>query len=230
MVEDPVEETLVGAWPLWGLRLTHGDLELRVVRDADAVALGRIIHTVLPEDTAHHLPNLTVNAIAPTEEETVRRSLQYQWSLRASVSPSSWALPFAVVESGRVVGSQDLRAESFATLREVDTGSYLVADARGRGIGTRMRAMVLELAFAHLGALSATSSHVEGNDASRRVSLRCGYEPDGVRLVEFRGRRLIDHRLRLDAARWADVRPAWLDEAAVDGVDAVLPLLGAGVS
>jgi hypothetical protein len=38
----------------------------------------------------------------------------------------------------------------------VETASYLVTDARGRGFGQQMRAAVLALAFDHLGALRLT--------------------------------------------------------------------------
>ncbi|MFN8077053.1 MAG: GNAT family protein [Kineosporiaceae bacterium] len=221
------ESALADAWPLFGLRLAHGDLLLRVVRDADALALGRILHRVLAEDEAHFMPNVSRQAVADTEAETVRRSVQYHWGLRAGLRVSSWALPFAVVHEGQVVGCQDLRADDFAVLRQVDTGSYLAPDRRGHGLGTRVRAMVLDLAFTHLGASTASSSYIEGNEASRRVSQRLGYEPDGLSLMEFRGRRLRDHRMRVDAQRWAEVRPEWLDDVTVAGVEAVRPLLGA---
>ncbi len=55
------------------------------------------------------------------------------------------------------------------------SGSWLTASAQGRGIGVEMRAAVLHLAFAGLGALEALTSAWEDNVASQRVSLRLGY-------------------------------------------------------
>ena len=50
-----------------------------------------------------------------------------------------------------------------------------------------MRAAVLELAFAGLGAQVAVSGHAEGNAQSMRVSEKLGYETVGEGFVEPRG-------------------------------------------
>ena len=62
---------------------------------------------------------------------------------------------------------------------------------------------------------------MDGNDASRVVSERLGYLPNGVMFHEFEGQRRREQRVLLEADRWRSVRPAWLDEASVDGVDAL---------
>jgi hypothetical protein len=47
------------AWPLFGLQLRHGELTLRVVTDADALALAAIVESgVPPTDQEHFLPIL----------------------------------------------------------------------------------------------------------------------------------------------------------------------------
>ena len=60
------------------------------------------------------------------------------------------------------------------------TGSWLGRSFQGRGIGTEMRAAVLELAFRGLGAATAESGALEGNAASARVSEKLGYRHDGL--------------------------------------------------
>jgi RimJ/RimL family protein N-acetyltransferase len=108
------------------------------------------------------------------------RFLRYHWDRRSTTAPEKWDLAFAVFFDGKLVGSQAVHAREFPVLREVHTGSYLSRRAQGVGVGARMRAMVLELSFAHFGAEWATSGFVEGNERSRRVSARLGYEADGV--------------------------------------------------
>jgi RimJ/RimL family protein N-acetyltransferase len=218
---------LEAAWPPFALRLCVGDLELRAVTDDDALALGRIIHRLLTPEEAHFTTNLSLHAVGRDEAETVRNTLRFHWKQRSGLAADSWSLPLTVVHRGVVVGSQGMGATHFSTLREIDTGSYLAPEVRGRGIGTRMRAIVVEFAFRLLRAESATSAYMPGNEASAGVSRRLGYEPDGVLAVEFRGRRLNAQRLRLDAARWAAVRPCELDDLRISGADALLPLLGA---
>jgi RimJ/RimL family protein N-acetyltransferase len=215
----------VDAWPLFGLTLTLGDLVLRPARDEDAVQLGAIVHRLLPVEEHHFVPRLMENALADTEAETTRNVLRFVWSKRVAFDPDEWAIPFAVLDGGRVVGSQAMHTEDFAVRRDVHTGSYLDPDVRRRGIGTRMRAMVVELAFAHLGALTVSSGFMPGNDASARISERLGYERNGTEAWRFRDRRLVEQRLLLTAERWQQTRPAWLDDMTVTGLDAVLPLL-----
>jgi hypothetical protein len=50
------------------------------------------------------------------------------------------------------MGVQDLIANDFGTLREVSSGSFIGLKHQGHGIGKEMRAAVLHLAFAGLGA------------------------------------------------------------------------------
>lgn len=85
-----------------------------------------------------------------------------------------------------------------------------------------MRAAVLELAFAGLGAEYAASDWLEGNDASRRVSEELGYRDDGTGEVSPRGTPVRQHRMRLDRADW----PCPLD-VAIEGLEPCLPLFGA---
>jgi RimJ/RimL family protein N-acetyltransferase len=217
---------VLAAWPLFGLRLTCGDLTLRVVTDEDAVGLAEILEegVVAPED-AHFLPRL-LEGRAATREARIQAVLAYQWAARAKTSPGHWALPFATFRDGKLVGSQALSASAFPTLRTVASSSYLSPRAQGAGIGTRMRAMTLEFAFSSLGAQRATSGFADGNTASQVVSSRLGYEPNGVEVEEVSFGVRPNNRLLLTCERWATFRPAWLADMTTEGTAGALTQLG----
>ncbi|MDY7102696.1 MAG: GNAT family protein [Actinomycetota bacterium] len=225
--QGPDSSTLAGVWPLFGLRLVHDDLELRPVTDDDAVALADLLEDpIVPAGQEYFVPRLLIGRAA-TRQERAQEMLRYHWTTRAGTRPERWEVPFAVVHDGTVVGTQSSRAEDFAVVGNVHTGSFLAGSAQGRGIGGRMRAMVLEWAFAHLGAVGVSSGYMTGNERSARISARLGYEPDGVRFHAFEGVRRADHRLRLTRQRWLDRRPSWLDAMTVSGMEPCRGLLGA---
>jgi RimJ/RimL family protein N-acetyltransferase/predicted GNAT family acetyltransferase len=105
----------------------------------------------------------------------------------ASTTPDDWSLPLVAFADGEPIGVQEIRGERFAERRSVDTGSWLGGAWQGRGLGTEMRAAVLELAFTGLGAEVATSGAIEGNPASLGVSRKLGYELVGAHTVSPRG-------------------------------------------
>jgi len=62
-----------------------------------------------------------------------------------------------VLERGVPVGIQSMSATQWASTRVAGTGSWLGREFQGRGIGTRMRALMLHLVFEGLGAREVTS-------------------------------------------------------------------------
>jgi RimJ/RimL family protein N-acetyltransferase len=88
-----------------------------------------------------------------------------------------------------------------------------------------MRQAVVALAFDHLGARAARTSAFADNSASRRVSDRLGYTPDGIERHVRRGRPALLLRSRLTPDGWR--RPAWTPE--VEGLDPCRDLLGSPV-
>ncbi len=181
-------DELARLYPPLGLRVTAGDLTLRMFRDSDLTAYAELISSRLfaDEDAPH--------VFAWWDRDPAVRqldSLQFLWSGRAGIKPDAWQLQFGVFEGDRLVGSQDVGAKDFGKLRVVSSGSYLRLDAQGRGVGTLMRQMVLVLAFDHLGAVRAESSAILGNEASLAVSRHCGYELDGLQ-VETNGERRVE--------------------------------------
>ena len=120
----------------------------------------------------------------------------------ASWAPEKWSLNLLVWAGGTLVGTQGVGAERFAEERSVATGSWLGQAHQRRGIGTEMRAAVLELAFRGLGAETAVSAWLEGNEASRRVSEKLGYRVGGVRTERPRGEPVVAHQVELRRADW----------------------------
>jgi RimJ/RimL family protein N-acetyltransferase len=206
-------------WPLFDLRIRTPRLELRAPTDDDLLALLEVARAGV-----HH-PERMPFAVAWTDvpsPEFERSFLRFFWAARATWSTAEWRLPLAVLHAGRPVGIQEVMATDFATLRTVDTGSWLGRAHQGHGIGTEMRAAVLWLAFEGLGAEVATAAALEGNDASRRVSAKLGYEPNGEALVAPRGTPVTEHRYLLRRERWRrDLFPVGIEH-----LDACLPMFG----
>ena len=190
-------------WPLAQLRVHTPRLELRLPSEEELFALAALAAAGV------HDPQVQPFAIPWTDASPVERArstLQYQWRQWAEWQPSKWSLELVVIDSGNVVGIQSMSAHDFATLREVSTGSWLGIEYQGQGIGTEMRAAVLHLAFAGLGARSAASAAFTDNPASLAVSRKLGYADDGVELYVQRGQPATSQRLRLDRATWEATR------------------------
>jgi RimJ/RimL family protein N-acetyltransferase len=190
-------------WPLAGLRLTTPRLELRMPTERDLAELADLAATGV------HDPQAQPFAIPWTDgspADRARSTLQYHWLQRAGWQPAKWSLDLVVVEDGTVVGTQGMSATDFAILREVGTGSWLGQAHQGRGIGTEMRAAVLHLAFAGLGARYATSGAFTDNGPSQAVSRKLGYVDDGMERRVRRGQAATVLRLRLDRATWRATR------------------------
>jgi RimJ/RimL family protein N-acetyltransferase len=208
-------------WPFPALRLTTPRVELRIPSYDDLAALSALAYDGIHDEQA--MPFGVPWTDAPPAERA-RSTMQWHWKALSELSADAWSLPLAVVEDGVVVGTQEIRATKFAVCREVHTGSWLGRAHQGRGIGTQMRAAVLHLAFAELGALWAVTTAFDDNVASTGVTRRLGYEPDGWDVAERRGMPARQLRYRLSRDRWAAQERIPVE---VSGLDACRPLLGA---
>lgn len=192
------------SWPLHDLVLTTPDLELRGL-DED---LAHDLAAVVPDDLEHD-PRLA--HLSPAADV-----LQAYWRAGGLWSPEDWVCPFAVLHDGLPIGLQALEGKDFAARRVVDTHSWLVASARGRGWGKQMRAAVLTLAFDKLGARSAITEAWADNAASLGVSRSLGYVDDRQEVQP--GPRVMQH---LVLTAWASPWPV-----TITGAEACLPLFG----
>lgn len=150
--------------------------------------------------------------------------LRAVWRGRGKVDRDFWRLYFVVLVDGEPVGMQDLVGERFADFGTVTSFSWLSADVRGRGLGKEMRAAVLHLAFAGLGASSAESDAFADNAGSNGVSLALGYEPNGTTWDLRRGEPGVIQRWLLTREAWESRRRADIDLGDLAGTRAVLEL------
>jgi RimJ/RimL family protein N-acetyltransferase len=215
---------LTDVFPVYGLVLRTPRLELRLPSPDQLAALGELAGEGV------HDPALMPFAVPWTDLPPAPRArsvVQHHWEVLARLGPDRWTLPFAVLAGGAPVGFQDVGGTDFAVTRELATGSWLGRRHQGRGFGTEMRAAVLHLAFAGLGADWATSAAATDNPASRAVSRKLGYAEDGVERVAVRGAVSEHVRLRLSRAAWEAHRR--VVPVTVEGLAACRELLGAPV-
>ena len=206
--------------PLYGLRLRTPRLELRLGSRDELVELGQLAREGIhpPAEMPFEVP-WTDRSEEPTfvedfvayHEETLRR-----WR------PEEWSLNLLAFHHGRPVGSQSVRAEAFGEAREVHTGAWLGLAFQRQGLGTEMRAAVLELAFRGLGAQTATSGSILDNESSKRVSEKLGYTVVGTGKIAPRGKPVSKHDLRLEREEW---RCPF--DIGLEGVEPCLPLFRA---
>ncbi|WP_037604419.1 GNAT family N-acetyltransferase [Streptacidiphilus rugosus] len=212
---------LIDHWPLLGLRVTTPRLELRLPDDDELAELAELAAGGVHEPD--RMPFLVPWTDLPPAERA-RSVVQHHWLCRGNWTPDDWALNLAVFVDGRVAGLQTVAGRRFAVLREIDTGSWLGRRFQGQGIGTEMRAAVLHLGFAGLGAVQATSGALEDNASSFAVSQKHGYEPDGVSRHVVRGVPVTSRRLRLTRERWKARAQV---EVSISGLAPCLPMFGA---
>ena len=201
--------------PLFGLRLRTPRLELRLPasEDLDAlreVALGGI-----------HPPEFMPFSIAWTDDPELGEFHAYHEMRRREWRVDEWHLELAVFVEGQPAGIQAVESMEFARTLTVGTGSWLGRRFQGRGVGTEMRAAVLQLAFRGLGAKQARSGAVEGNVASLRVSQKLGYREIGRGTVAPRGVEVPHTDVALRREDW---RPPFAVE--IEGLEPCLPLFG----
>jgi RimJ/RimL family protein N-acetyltransferase len=197
------------AWPLHALRLVTPDLELRGITEADALALAAVV----PDDLAHN----------PELPDLGHRVEQNYWRELGGWKVDDWVLALTVVHDGSPIGVQAIEGKDFLVRRVVDSYSWLISSARGRGLGKQMRAAALSLAFERLGATHAVTEANEDNAASLGVSRALGYKENGVsvELNDDRTGSVSRHHLALAADEFTSPWPV-----TIEGLEPCLALFG----
>ena len=149
---------------------------------------------------------------------------QAYWRALGTWRPEAWRVGFVVSAAGEIIGFQELEGNDFLSLRTVETSSFLVESARGRGYGKRMRRAVLALAFGPLGAQAAVTSAWHDNHASLGVSRALGYRWNGENLHSHRDRVDVMIYMRLPRSDW--LASGGADGIEMSGFDACRPLFG----
>ncbi len=144
-------------------------------------------------------------------------------SALADWQPDRWALNL-VAFAGGVAGRPRSRSRPTASPRSraVRTGSWLGQAHQGVGLGTEMRAAVLQFAFGTLGASLARSGAILGNEQSLRVSEKLGYAKVGTSSVSPRGTPVLHHDLELTNSAFRS--PVAVE---IEGAEHLLGLFGA---
>lgn len=210
--------------PLFELRLRTPRLELRLGSRDELAALGRLARRGI------HPPGEMPFAVAWTdgagEPGFVDEFVAFHEQALGAWSPHEWTLSLLAFQEGDPVGTQGVGAKRFAAERVVTTGSWLGREHQGRGLGTEMRAAVLELAFGPLRAAAARSGWLEsGAGQSAGVSAKLGYREVGVHAESPRGEPVPHHDLRLERHEWRC--PIHVE---ITGAGPCLPLFGLGAS
>jgi RimJ/RimL family protein N-acetyltransferase len=186
-------------WPLFDLRLTTPDLTLRPMTEAD---LG-IVSDLLPDDVDMD-PAATSFGLPDPRIERGAIVHQSYWKAMGGWSTAKWRLNFVVHAGENLIGAQELEGNDFLTLRTVDSASFLVPKARGKGLGKQMRTAVLRLAFDEMGAKAAITSAYHDNHESLGVSRSLGYQPNGESFeARGEGADILMH-LRMTDSRWIE--------------------------
>ena len=152
------------------------------------------------------------------EDEFLRfhRAAVDEWRL------DNWTLNLVAFADGRPVGSQALESKHFARTLTVSTGSWLGRPWQGLGLGTEMRAAVLQFAFGALGAKTARSGALDGNTQSLGVSRKLGYAEVGLSSVAPRGTPVPHHDLELAGVGFRSPVPV-----EIEGAEQLAGLFGA---
>jgi RimJ/RimL family protein N-acetyltransferase len=208
--------------PLFALRLRTPRLELRLPVGAELLQLAHLARAgIHPPET---MPFRVAWTDGAGEPDFLDQFIAHHDERRASWQPGRWGLNLGVWVEGEPAGSQTIEAEDFEETRTVSTGSWLGQRFQGHGYGTEMRAAVLELAFAGLGARRARSGFIEGTVASQRVSQKLGYEPAGEGIRAPRGVPVRELKFVLTRDQWTRHRTI---PVVIDGLEPCLPLFGA---
>jgi RimJ/RimL family protein N-acetyltransferase len=215
---------LVDVWPLFGLVVRTPRLELRYPDDADLAALAAVATDIEGPDG---FQPFSIPWHRGTDDEVRRRVVQHHWLRRADWTSEAWHLNLVTVVDGAIVGSQGVFSVGpFAVSRTVSSGSWLNRSHQGQGIGTEMRAAMLHLAFAGLGAERAETGALEGNEPSQGVTRKLGYRPNGEAVHVEGDERRRELRFALDRADW---EPSSRDDVELVGLEPCLPLFGLSV-
>ena len=202
--------------PLTRLRVRTPRLELRLGTDTELRQLGRVALAGI------HDPAVMPFEFPWTDDLSEETVLDFHRRRLGEFTPENWGLGLIVFHRGRPIGIQSVDAEGFAETKRVSTGSWLGKEWQGQGLGTEMRAAVLQLAFGGLGAEVAVSGAVAGNPQSLGVSRKLGYEVVGAHTVRPRGEPLEHTDLELRREHFRPPVPVELV-----ALPPLLPLFGA---
>lgn len=213
--------TIDELWPFFGLSISTPRVTLVYPTDEILVQIIEQSHDIHSPAASPFTGSWSIDK----PEVRIRAGLQWHWQSRATTSPEHWRLLFAVVVDEQVVGVQDVFADNFTQTKVAKTGSWLGRAFQGQGIGTEARRAVLHLIFDGLGALIAETDAFESNAASRRVTEKLGYQPNGETFA-IRGDEEVERTIHYRYERGDWEANLQTDDITVTGLEPCLPFLG----
>jgi RimJ/RimL family protein N-acetyltransferase len=215
-----VKKTVSDVWPPAAVVVRTPRVELRWPSTDDLLALAELAESGIHGES--EMPFLTPWTRG-TPAERARSVLLWNWRRAGEWERARWNWNAVTVAGGEVVGTQGMVGADYAVTRTAETGSYLGRRYQGQGIGKEMRAAILHLLFAGLGATRATTGAFEDNAASLGVTRSLGYRPAGDRLVASEGRSRRELLFTMERADWEARRR---DDITLAGVEAARPFFG----
>ena len=221
----PGREELSTVWPQFGLQIHVDGARLETPTDAQLEVLARLAarpEEILDADKSHFVKWME----GRTPGEIQRQRTARVQSNRDLTRRPGWTLDLAVVADGEPVGIQSISGfDQWPHRRTVGTTSWLIRRSQRRGLGTRCRAAVLELAFQHLGAEAAKTWVLQDNHASIGVSTKLGYRIVGEDQIIEDGRELTEVVYQLNATDWIDSPTRRRYAPVIEGADPLIELL-----
>lgn len=187
----------VGAEQAAAAYLTDGVVALQPVKAGDEQGLQRVCSDV---QARRWLPFAANGYTLEDAELYVRDLAPAQWR----VGNPTWGIHEVNAEGevGPLVGTMALRKIREG---EWDLGYSLSSHVRGRGLVTQAAALALDAAFGSLGASRVVVLVEEGNTASRAVTRRLGFRPEGsIRRLNDRGEVVQNWQAGLLPAEWEE--------------------------
>lgn len=195
-------DQLTRRWPQFALDIALEGAHLQAPTDTELSVLARRAaepNAVLQKVDSHFVTWIQDR----TADEIAAQRIARARSNRDLTKRPGWTLDLAVMVSGQPVGMQSLSGfDSWPHHRIVGTTSWLLAPFQRRGLGTRSRAAVLELAFSHLRVESAKSWVLEANHASCSVSTTLGYGLIDRHDIIEHGRHYTELVYKIDRDNW----------------------------
>jgi len=207
-------------WPLFDLEVQTPRLTLRYLDDTLAGGLVAVASRGVHDPTVMPFTVPWTDLPSPQMEQ---EAMRFYSRTRADIRPDAWNLQFAVIVDGDVIGSCDLMASDFVTLRQFTTGSWLGREFQGLGLGKEMRMASLTLGFEGLDAEFAQTGLWHDNAPSLGVTRSLGYIEDGRRRELRRG--VPDEMVgfRMPRAHWETIRR---DDIEIHGKPSARAFLG----
>jgi len=199
-------DQLTRRWPQFALHIALEGAHLQAPTDTDLSLRARRAaepNAILPAVHSHFVTWIQDRTADELAHQVIVRGL----SNRDLTKRPGWTLDLAVMVSGQPVGMQSLSGfDSWPHRRIIGTTSWLLDPFQRRGLGTRSRAAILELAFSHLHVESAKSWVLEDNHASCLVSTTLGYVLVDRHDITDHGRHYTEHVYQIDRDKWLHSR------------------------